>query len=647
MKIPYRYGGIKKATDHIVDKETQKYYEKYAKTTSDQVVVNQVQDIRLDTVLRDLETRITEESSLPTQVGQAGKFLTTDGSNLQWAVVEAFPDQTGNANKVLSTNGNTAYWATPIKLTSTVYPTVSSNRIGTYGTSEEAARADHEHPIPVYFIESYTTAVGGETELILTNEQYPSNNRPTGFHLYRNGLLLTPEVDYTFDSVNKKITFSKACNARENIIIILGYLIGDTNINGNNSLANLIALLTTEDIPSMDGDEAVIGVSEKAARSDHVHPHDTTKADIDSPRFLGTPKLDTSPTVNTNNNTIATTRFVNSQINYSLQRVIPPQSSETAGRVLASDGEKVFWKVDRDRQELPEVNLESIGKVLSVDEHENPFWAELESELPPTISSSIGSVLILDDNKNPVWDSIPSQLPTINATTANKVLSNTGAVLEWVDNNHIVLSNNLPVMNNREAYSGVINEASRVDHIHPRDITKADLDSPSFTGNPQSPTPTSTDNSNSIATTEFVNTVVSREVNKVSTDISNCVLQNSTTLFTLQNVDEKLQDLGNIDMTIDRVDIDFSLGNNIKMFLSGDITINLLPIPFPSTAPGNNFRKVTITIYNGNEYAITWPENIHWDGIYAPMIETVMTTIEMITFNNGDEWYAKVWGSFN
>ena len=109
--------------------------------------------------------------------------------------------------------------------------------------------------------------------------------------MYRNGLLLTPEVDYTFDSVNKKITFSKACNARENIIIILGYLIGDTNINGNNSLANLIALLTTEDIPSMDGDEAVIGVSEKAARSDHVHPHDTTKADIDSPRFLGTPKL--------------------------------------------------------------------------------------------------------------------------------------------------------------------------------------------------------------------------------------------------------------------------------------------------------------------------------------------------------------------
>ena len=29
------------------------------------------------------------------------------------------------------------------------------------------------------------------------------------------------------------------------------------------------------------------------------------------------------------------------------------------------------------------------------------------------------------------------------------------------------------------------------------------------------------------------------------------------------------------------------------------------------------------------------------------MIETVMTTIEFITFNNGGDWYGKVWGNFN
>ena len=649
MKIAYRYGGIKKATDHIVDADSQKYYDKYAKTSSDQVVVNSIQDTRLDSVLRDLETRISGESSVPTQVGQEGKFLSTDGSSLQWAVVDALPNQEGNANNVLYTTGSTAYWAAPLKLTSSVYPVVSNDKIGSYGASSEAARADHKHPLPVYFIESYTTAVGGETELVLTNEQYPSDNRPTGFHLYRNGLLLTPEVDYTFDVLNKRITFSKACNARENIIIVLGYLIGDSNVSGGGSgLADLISLLTTDEIPSMDSSDAAIGISEKAARADHIHPHDDTKANIDSPVFLGSPRLSINPTVDTDNNIIATTRFVNNRINQSLQNIIPPQSIETAGRVLSSDGENVFWKIDRDRQELPEVTSDAIGKILSVDGNEEPFWAELESEMPPTISSNIGDVLTLDDNKTPIWSSIPSQLPSMNSTTANKILSNTGAVLEWVDNDHIKLSNSLPVMNDREAYSGISNEAARIDHKHPRDITKADLDSPSFTGNPQSPTPTSTDNSNSIATTEFVNTVVSREVNKINTDIHDCVLQNSTTPFTLQNVDEKLQDLGNLDTSIDTVTIDFSLGNHALLMINKDIsitfTINQTVI---NGIPGNSFRKVSVTIYNGNEYTIEWPENVHWDGVYAPVIETVMTTIEFITFNNGDEWYAKVWGRFN
>ena len=50
--------------------------------------------------------------ALPTQTGQSGKFLTTDGTDASWATVNALPSQTGNSGKFLTTNGTTASWAT-------------------------------------------------------------------------------------------------------------------------------------------------------------------------------------------------------------------------------------------------------------------------------------------------------------------------------------------------------------------------------------------------------------------------------------------------------------------------------------------------------------------------------------------------------
>lgn len=646
MRISYRYGGVKKVTEHIVDAENETYYDKFAKTTSDQVIVNKVQDTRLDVVLKDLETRISGDSSVPSQVGNSGKFLSTNGSTLEWRVIDALPSQTNNADKVLSTNGSSAYWAVPLKLTSTIYPAVSDNKLGSYGVSSEAARADHKHPLPVYFIESYMTAIGGETEITLTEEQYPSNNRPTGFHLYRNGLLLSPTTDYTFDSVNKRITFSKACAAKENIIIVLGYLLGDSNISvGGNSINIsdvLNAILDTEVVPLMDG-EAAIGTSEKVAREDHKHPSDTSKANINSPLFTGTPRILINPTVNTNDNSIATTKFVNDQINTKLLNIIPAQSESTAGKVLASDGSRVFWKTDQDSQELPQIEYADIGKFLIANTEGLPEWVELSQEIPDSTESEIGSVLTLDSNKNPVWSVVPNEIPEINDDTSNKILSNNGANLTWVNNEHIILSNLNPRMNSNRAYPGVLNEAARIDHEHEHDNTKADIDSPIFTGDPQSPTPLTSNNSTSIATTAFVNNLVSREISRVETANNNYILQNSSTLFTLQNINEKLQDLGNLDSNIDNLTIDFSLGNHALVMLNNDISFSFTI----NSIANSNFRKVSLTLYNANQYMIEWPENVHWDGIYAPMIETVMTTIEFITFNNGGDWYGKVWGNFN
>ena len=49
--------------------------------------------------------------SLPSQSGNTGKFLTTDGSSASWANVDALPTQTGQNGKFLTTNGSTASWA--------------------------------------------------------------------------------------------------------------------------------------------------------------------------------------------------------------------------------------------------------------------------------------------------------------------------------------------------------------------------------------------------------------------------------------------------------------------------------------------------------------------------------------------------------
>ena len=49
---------------------------------------------------------------VPSQTGNSGKYLTTDGTTSSWGTVDALPSQTGNSGKYLTTDGTTASWAT-------------------------------------------------------------------------------------------------------------------------------------------------------------------------------------------------------------------------------------------------------------------------------------------------------------------------------------------------------------------------------------------------------------------------------------------------------------------------------------------------------------------------------------------------------
>lgn len=53
-----------------------------------------------------------KQDNLPNQSGNSGKFLTTNGSAMSWATVDALPSQTGQSGKYLTTNGVSASWGT-------------------------------------------------------------------------------------------------------------------------------------------------------------------------------------------------------------------------------------------------------------------------------------------------------------------------------------------------------------------------------------------------------------------------------------------------------------------------------------------------------------------------------------------------------
>lgn len=59
----------------------------------------------------DVDTKLAgKQPNLPSQTGQSGQFLTTDGTNLDWAEVDALPDQFGHSGEFLTTDGSNPSW---------------------------------------------------------------------------------------------------------------------------------------------------------------------------------------------------------------------------------------------------------------------------------------------------------------------------------------------------------------------------------------------------------------------------------------------------------------------------------------------------------------------------------------------------------
>ena len=66
------------------------------------------------TTIPSSKTLVATDSTayvVPSQTGNSGKYLTTDGTTSSWGAVDALPSQTSNSGKYLTTNGTAASWA--------------------------------------------------------------------------------------------------------------------------------------------------------------------------------------------------------------------------------------------------------------------------------------------------------------------------------------------------------------------------------------------------------------------------------------------------------------------------------------------------------------------------------------------------------
>jgi len=132
---------------------------------------------------------------LPDQEDNAGKYLTTDGTDPFWETVDALPDQTGNEGKYLTTDGTDPEWAFLSGGSASDEPPATGLVDGSIWLD-----TDGEIQPATARIRRWTkTATAGQTEFTGASDGSGPNleYRPTSEQVFLNGVQLVRNVDYT------------------------------------------------------------------------------------------------------------------------------------------------------------------------------------------------------------------------------------------------------------------------------------------------------------------------------------------------------------------------------------------------------------------------------------------------------------------
>ena len=151
--------------------------------------------------------------AFPTQAGNANKFLTTDGNNVSWATVDALPSQSGQSGKYLTTNGTAASWAslptyssgTGISVSGTTINHSNSVTAGTAGTSSATSGSSLAVPYVTYDAQGHITASGTHTHTVtgfLTSNDIDQTYSGTSTNA-QSGVAVKSAIDAAVASVYK------------------------------------------------------------------------------------------------------------------------------------------------------------------------------------------------------------------------------------------------------------------------------------------------------------------------------------------------------------------------------------------------------------------------------------------------------------
>ena len=141
---------------------------------------------------------LATKAEYPTQTGNSGKYLTTNGTAVSWATVDALPAQTSNSGKYLKTDGTTATWETisfpyvPIPTTSVSSNiTLESNKRYFVNTSAARTLTLPASPTDGDEIQVFDVTGSAATNAIVLN----SNSNKI------NGTVQNLEIDVNYDVV--------------------------------------------------------------------------------------------------------------------------------------------------------------------------------------------------------------------------------------------------------------------------------------------------------------------------------------------------------------------------------------------------------------------------------------------------------------
>ena len=129
------------------------------------------------------------QAPLPSQSGNSGKFLTTNGSAMSWGTVDALPSQSGQSGKYLTTNGTSASWGTVASVSaSTITTTTTWSGSGPYTQtvtlSGYTATANTKVDIQLTAAQIVQLITDGVTSLLVSNSNgtltmYATGAKPT------------------------------------------------------------------------------------------------------------------------------------------------------------------------------------------------------------------------------------------------------------------------------------------------------------------------------------------------------------------------------------------------------------------------------------------------------------------------------------